>query len=261
MGNRNIKMIIAYDGSRYAGWQRLKEEGGKRSVQAVIEEAISFVFNEQIKIIGSGRTDKGVHALGQAANFFCKCQAEVKDMKSNLQKVLPEDIAILSLEEASEDFHSRKSAISKTYEYRFEASEIPSVFLRKQVYALQKELDINEMERAAAFLIGTHDFRGFSSEKREEFDTIRRIDRISVIEAVSKQHQREIKEIRLLITGSGFLYNMVRIIAGTLLEVGEHKRAAEDVKDILASRKRDTAGITLPPEGLYLKEVVYRNGT
>jgi len=261
MGNRNIKMLIAYDGSRYAGWQRLKEESGKRSVQAVIEEAIFLSLKEQIKIIGSGRTDKGVHALGQAVNFFCKCQAEVKDIKSNLQKLLPEDIAILSLEEASEDFHSRKSAISKTYEYRFETSEIPSVFLRKQVFALQKELDIKEMERAASCLIGTHDCRGFSSEKREEFNTIRRIDSISVIEAVTKCHHREIKEIRLLITGSGFLYNMVRIIAGTLLEVGEHKRAAEDIKEILASRKRDTAGITLPPEGLYLKEVVYNNGT
>jgi tRNA pseudouridine38-40 synthase len=259
MGNRNIKMIIAYDGSRYAGWQRLKEEGSKRSIQAVMEEAISLSLKEEIKIIGSGRTDKGVHALGQAVNFFCACQTGIEDIKKELQKLLPVDIAVLEIEEVSPDFHSRKSAISKTYEYRFETSEVSSVFLRKHVYSIQKKLDIKEMERAAGWLLGTHDFRGFSSEKREEYNTIRRIDRLTVFETVTTRHQREIKELRLLITGSGFLYNMVRIIAGTLLEVGEHKRAAEDIKKILTDKKREAAGMTLPPEGLYLKEVVYKS--
>lgn len=257
MGNRNIKLILAYDGSGYAGWQRLKEEDRKRSVQSVLEETISLVLQEEIKITGSGRTDKGVHAIGQAANFKCHKNIAPQKMLAAINQALPEDIRVMELSEVPMDFHSRKSAAAKTYEYRFEIDEVPSVFLRKYVYAIPEEPDIPAMEKAAKFLMGTHDFRAYSSEKREDYDTVRRIDKLLIEPVTVKGCQRESKQIKLLITGNGFLYNMVRIIAGTLLEVGQHKREPEDMKRILDSRRRENAGIKVPPEGLYLREVTF----
>lgn len=257
MGLRNIMMILAYDGSGYAGWQRLKEEGNRKSIQSVLEEALSFVLQENIRVTGSGRTDKGVHALGQAVNFKCHTKLTPGQIQCVVNKVLPEDIRVVSSEEVTADFHSRKSAVAKTYEYRFEVSEVPCVFLRKYVYPVQDGLDIAAMEKAAGFLTGIHDFRAFSSEKREDFDTIRRIDRLLVEPVTVTDYPAVSEQVRILVTGSGFLYNMVRIIAGTLLEVGQHKRRAEDIKSVLAGRRRENAGITAPPEGLYLKEVIF----
>ncbi|MGN6710841.1 MAG: tRNA pseudouridine(38-40) synthase TruA [Anaerocolumna jejuensis] len=257
MGNRNIKLILAYDGSGYAGWQRLKEEDRKRSVQSVLEETISLVLQEEIKVTGSGRTDKGVHATGQAANFKCHKNIAPQKMLASINQALPEDIRVIELSEVPMDFHSRKSAAAKTYEYRFEIGEVPSVFLRKYVYTIPEEPDIPAMEKAAELLMGTHDFRAFSSEKREDYDTVRRIDKLLIEPVTVKGCQRESKQIKLLISGNGFLYNMVRIIAGTLLEVGQHKREAEDINRILDSRRRENAGIKAPPEGLYLREVTF----
>lgn len=257
MGSRNMKLILAYDGSGYLGWQRLKAGEGKKSIQAVLEEALFLALQERIKVTGSGRTDKGVHALGQAANFICCSRLAAEEMRRRIQEVLPEDICILEMEEVSSEFHSRKSALSKTYEYRFEVSEVPFVFHRKYAYAIPEEPDTVAMEAAALELLGTHDFRGFSSEKRKEYDTVRRIDDICFEKVTLKRGRREIKQLRLQITGNGFLYNMVRIIGGTLLEIGQGKRSAKDIPNIFSSKKREEAGFTLPPEGLYLREVSF----
>lgn len=254
---KNIKITISYDGSGYAGWQRLKEEEGKRSLQSVLEEALSLVLKENIKITGSGRTDKGVHAIGQAANFKCHTKLGPKEMQGAINEVLPEDIWVTDVIEVPMDFHSRKSAIAKTYEYRFEMEEVPSVFLRKYICQVGEELDIKAMEKAAAFLTGTHDFKAFSSEKREDYGTVRRIDSIFIEAVKDVSCHRVSRQVRIQITGNGFLYNMVRIIAGTLLEIGRHKRKAEEIEGILKSKRRENAGMTLPPQGLYLKEVIF----
>lgn len=253
---KNIKLTIAYDGSRYAGWQRLKGEAGKRSVQSVLEESLSLVVQEDIRITGSGRTDKGVHAIGQTANFKCRTALTMQQIQVSVNKVLPEDIRVLDVREVMMDFHSRKSARTKTYEYRIETGEVPSVFHRGYVYAIEKELDVKAMEKAAGLLLGTHDFRAFSSEKREDYNTVRRIDNI-LIESVSFTKDHESRQIRISVTGNGFLYNMVRIIVGTLLEVGLQERKPDDIRRILEAGRRENAGITVPPEGLYLKEVTF----
>ncbi|SHO48222.1 tRNA pseudouridine(38-40) synthase TruA [Anaerocolumna xylanovorans] len=257
MEAKNIKLIVSYDGSGYAGWQRLKEEESKKSIQSVLEEALSLVLKENIKVTGSGRTDKGVHAIGQAANFKCHTNLSLKEMQRYINEILPEDIKVTELSEVSMDFHSRKSAIAKTYEYRFEVDEVPSVFLRKYVCQVGEELDLSPMEKAAGLLTGTHDFRAFSSEKRENYDTVRRIDSILIEPVAMTDYHKVVKQVRILITGNGFLYNMVRIIAGTLLEIGLHKREAEDINCIFQSKRRENAGITLPPQGLYMKEVIF----
>lgn len=254
---KNIKITISYDGSGYAGWQRLKEEEGKRSFQSVLEEALSLVLKENIKITGSGRTDKGVHAIGQAANFKCHTKLGLKEMQGAINEILPEDIWVADIIEVPMDFHSRKSAIAKTYEYRFEMEEVPSVFLRKYICQVGEELDIKAMEKAAVFLTGTHDFKAFSSEKREDYDTVRRIDSIFIEAVNAVDYHRVSRQVRIQITGNGFLYNMVRIIAGTLLEIGLHKRKPEEIEGILKSKRRENAGMTLPPQGLYLKEVIF----
>ncbi|BCK01678.1 tRNA pseudouridine(38-40) synthase TruA [Anaerocolumna chitinilytica] len=253
---RNIKLILAYDGNRYAGWQRLKGEKGKRSVQSVLEESLSLVLQEDIRITGSGRTDKGVHAMGQAANFKCHTELATPQLQALTNKVLPEDIRILDAKEVPMAFHSRKSAITKTYEYHVEIGKIPSVFHRGYVYAIEKELDMKAMKEAAGLLLGTHDFRAFSSEKREDYNTIRRIDSILVEPFILSEYICS-KQVRISVTGNGFLYNMVRIIVGTLLEIGLQERKAEDIIHIFESGKRENAGVTLPPEGLYLKEVTF----
>lgn len=255
MANRNIMLTLSYDGSGYAGWQRLKAQEGKKSIQAVLEDAFSVALQEEIIVTGSGRTDKGVHAMGQAANFYCHCPLKAEEIRKVISDHLPEDIRIISLMEVPIDFHSRKSAVSKTYEYRFEISETPSVFYRKYAYHLEKMPDLTAMKAAADILLGTHDFRSFSSEKREDYNTVRRLDEIRFETVTLKQGFRSIQQLQLKITGNGFLYNMVRIIAGTLLEVGQGKRNALEIKDVIHSKKREEAGVKLPPEGLYLEEV------
>lgn len=248
-------MVLSYDGSGYLGWQRLGGTKKNKSIQSLIEHVLQEVFGlKQIKIIGSGRTDAGVHAKGQVANFYVPSSFLIK--KENLKlwqeecnKKLPMDIRIKSFELVDKDFHSRFSARSKTYVYTIDQREVPSVFTRKHALWVEGLLNLEEMKACSRVLLGEHDFRGFSSEKRKDKDTIRRIDEISFVE---KGEQLEIA-----ISGNGFLYNMVRIIVGTLLEVGQGERTIEQVRYALQHPERKYTGMTVSSHGLCLEKVEY----
>jgi len=259
---RNIKLTMMYDGSGYAGWQRLGNLNKKLSIQTVLEECLSLYLGEEIKIIGSGRTDAGAHALGQVANFFCNSKQSVEDMIKGLNEVIPEDIAILSMEQVGKEFHSRYSAKAKTYEYRIDEGETQSVFTRKYTDHVTSSLNLEAMVEATTYLIGTHDFKAFSTDRKDGKSTSRTIESINIHRNMnSRQHLQRIRmdsnELRITLTGDGFLYNMVRIIVGTLLEVGEGKRQPQDMKSIIESRDRQMAGMTVSSQGLFLCHVRY----
>ena len=253
---RNMKLILEYDGSGYAGWQRLHVAIGKKSVQSVLEECISGYLGENIKVIGSGRTDAGVHALGQVANFYCTSEHSAEDMKQKINALLPDDIKVKDLKETDQAFHSRYSAKAKTYEYRISRGEVPSVFTRKYTYHVTEALDVDSMKKAAAFLTGTHDFKAFSTDRKDGKSTIRTVENIRIYKAESRW-KKSSEEVRIAITGDGFLYNMVRIITGTLIEVGQGKRKPEEVINILSGKVRQQAGMTVSSQGLFLLEVRY----
>jgi tRNA pseudouridine38-40 synthase len=238
-----------YDGSGYKGWQRLGNTDKKLPIQTVLEECLSQYFEEDIKLIGSGRTDAGAHALGQVANFYCQSMQPVEVMRKGLNEVLPKDIAIFSVEEVGKEFHSRYSAKTKTYEYRIDQGETQSVFTRKYTYHVPTPLNQEAMQKATAYIIGTHDFKAFSTDRKDDKSTIRTIESIAI--------HNDSGELRITITGNGFLYNMVRIIVGTLLEVGQGNRRPEDMQSILESKNRQRAGVTVSSQGLFLCQVRY----
>jgi tRNA pseudouridine38-40 synthase len=254
---RNIKMLLMYDGNGYSGWQRLGLSEKNNSIQGILEETISTYLGEEIHIIGSGRTDAGVRALGQVANFKSNTKLKLSTIMKDMNQLLPEDIKILEIEDVDKDFHSRYSAISKTYEYRIDNGERQSVFSRKYTYHVPEELNIDNMKKAAEYLIGTHDFRAFSTDRKDMKSTVRTIYDIAIYKPLLKDKYHNQNELRIQITGNGFLYNMVRIITGTLLTVGEGKMSADDINLILKNKKREMAGITLTPQGLFLIEVRY----
>lgn len=246
---KNIKVVLEYDGTRYDGWQ--KQGNTDNTIQGKIEAALSKWSGGPVELHGSGRTDAGVHAKRQAANFHmddkvCGCPKEAMEY---LNRYLPEDIRITEAEEVPERFHSRLSAVRKTYTYYVETSDKKSVFERKYVYGLGERPDIKSMRQAAGYLIGEHDFKSFCSNKRMKKSTIRRMEQIEIEENGTK--------IAFTYTGNGFLYNMVRILTGTLLEVGLGKRRPEDMQKILDAKNREAAGMTVPPEGLFLMDVEY----
>ena len=217
----------------------------------MIENVLEKWSGEEIEIHGSGRTDAGVHARGQVANFHIDakiCQT-ADEAKQYLNRYLPDDIRVLRAEEMPERFHSRLNAVRKTYAYTVETAERKSVFDRKYVYGLGKSLNVNAMRKAAAELIGEYDFKSFCSNKKMKKSTVRRLDAIEIIEDGSK--------VTFVYTGNGFLYNMVRILTGTLLEVGLGMRKPEEMKPILKAMNREAAGMTAPPEGLFLVNVEY----
>lgn len=244
---RNIKLVLQYDGTRYSGWQ--SQENEENTIQGRITSVLERLTGESVHLMGSGRTDAGVHALGQVANFKTESQAECAQMKTDLNHYLPEDIGVLSVEETDLRFHSRLNAVRKTYLYRIWTSPVHNVFERKYLYVLEKELDERAMEQAAVRLCGTHDFRAFSSYRRTKKSTVRTLEKISI--------ERKGGELRLSFTGNGFLYHMVRILTGTLIEVGLHKKRPEDMDEILASLDRERAGFTAPSQGLCLLSVEY----
>ena len=246
---KNIKIVLEYDGSRYDGWQ--KQGNTDNTLQGKIEGILKKWSGEEIEIHGSGRTDAGVHARGQVANFHidAKICPTADDAKQYLNRYLPDDIRVLKAEEMPERFHSRLNAVKKTYSYTIETADRKSVFDRKYVYGLGKIPDVNAMRKAAAELIGEHDFKSFCSNKKMKKSTVRRLDAIEIIENGSK--------VDFVYTGNGFLYNMVRILTGTLLEVGLGMRKPEEMKGILSAMNREAAGMTAPPEGLFLVNVEY----
>ena len=244
---RNFRMLLAYDGTRYKGWQRLG--GSADTIQGKLEAALSRMLNGPVEIHGSGRTDAGAHARGQVASFRADTACSCREMEEYLSRYLPEDIGVLEITEAPPRVHARLSAIGKTYVYRVWNSPVPNVFERRYVYQMPEALDLAAMERAAADLLGTHDFLAFCSNKHFKKSSVRTITELRI--------ERLGAEVRFTVSGDGFLYNMVRILVGTLLEVGLHRRAADDIPGILASRRRENAGETAPARGLCLMEVTY----
>lgn len=321
---KNIKLVIQYDGSKYQGWQRLGDSS-KKTIQGVLEEILQKILQEPIQLIGSGRTDAGVHAYAQVANFYVSeanlkkqlyageeiIQAQEKrisksqevsqqekvlkgqELKSNqqekrefyqreleskkqgknislkrlelnkqqmeryqkfqkrLNQILPEDIKIIRIEEVPDKFHSRYCASKKTYEYHLSIGQKASVFNRNYITCIQQALDIEKMKQAAVYFLGTHDFKGFSSEMKDGRKTQKTIYQLSI--------QKKKEEIIISIQADGFLYNMVRIIVGTLVEIGQSKKSPERILEIFETRDRQLAGYTIEAKGLFLKSVDYNS--
>jgi len=243
---RNLRLDICYDGSRYRGWQRLS--GTDQTIQGKIETALSRILEEPIEISGSGRTDAGVHARGQVANFHCESKMPVQEILLNLRRYLPEDIGIYSCKEVSDRFHARLNAKEKTYLYRIWNSEKPCVFDRKFVAVFPERLDLDLMRKAAAYLCGEHDFSAFCGNPKFKKSTVRFVRAIELLPCGD--------EIRILVTGNGFLHSMVRIIVGTLIEVGRGERQADSIPKLFGG-KRAQAGFLAPAQGLCLLEVFY----
>ena len=244
---RNLKMIVQYDGSRYKGFQRLKDND--MTIQGKIETVLSKMTDEPIEIIGSGRTDMGVHAYGQVVNFKTSTKDSVSKIHKYLAEYLPEDIVIKSVEEVEERFHSRYNAKSKIYLYRIDNNKICNPFTRKHSIHLEKKLDLNLMREASQYLLGEHDFTSFASSKSKKKSNVRTIHSISI------QENNDLVEI--YIEGDGFLYNMARIIVGALMDVGNKKITPEDIKTMLENKNRSLSSDTAPAKGLYLYKVKY----
>lgn len=254
---RNFRMILQYEGTRYQGWQ--KQESTDNTIQGKLEALLSKMVGERVEVHGSGRTDAGVHALGQVANFHANTAKSPREILEYMNFYLPEDIAVVELTEVSERFHSRLNAKGKTYCYRVINSSLPHVFDRRYAHTEEEALDVEAMQKAAEYLIGTHDFKAFTSNKRSKKSTVRTIESITIekVESTSLYGSGKADEIRFTYSGNGFLYHMVRILTGTLLEVGKHKRKPGDIVGILSSGNRENAGELAPAKGLTLMEVRY----
>lgn len=243
---RNIRLDICYDGTRYNGWQR--QTSHDNTIQGKLETALSRILGEPIEISASGRTDTGVHARGQVANFHTDAAMSCAELLAELRKYLPEDIGIYSCREVSPRFHARLNALEKTYLYRLWNSDQPCVFDRRFVAVMEEELDLERMQEAAQLLLGTHDFSAFCANKKMKKSTVRTIKSFTV--------QRVGEEIRFTVTGNGFLHNMVRILVGTLVEVGRGEREMDSIPALFGG-KREDAGFLAPGKGLCLMEVRY----
>ena len=245
---KNYRMKIQYDGTRYRGWQR--QTGREDTIQGKLEAVLSRLNNATTAIDGAGRTDAGVHAGCQVANVHLEKAWSPEELRDKLNEYLPEDIRILEVAEAGGRFHSRLNAKGKTYCYRVLNSDVPHIFDRRYVYRLPDALDMDAMRRAAEALCGTHDYRAFTSNKKSRKSTVRTVDAIGM--------ERIGDEIRFTFSGNGFLYHMVRIMTGTLLEVGMHKRDAGQMEWLLDRGTREDAGFLVPAQGLTLVEVRYK---
>lgn len=243
------KCITAYEGTRYNGWQR--QGNTNNTIQGKIEEILSKQLGETIEICGSGRTDAGVHALGQVFHFHCRQELDIKLFLAAANEHLPKDIRLLSMEPCSERFHARLHASDKTYQYRIDTSTYGNLFYRNTSHHIAAPLDLDAMEAAAALLTGTHDFKSFCSNKRMKKSSVRTIYDITLTTDCHSQM------LLLTFSGNGFLYNMVRILTGTLIEIGLGIRKAEDIPAILEGCDRGLAGHTAPAKGLFLIKVSY----
>lgn len=244
----NFRLVIQYDGKRYRGWQ--KQGNTQHTIQGKIEQILSRMTGHAVEIHGAGRTDAGVHARAQVANVKMHTELSAAEVQTYLNTYLPEDIAVTDCQIAPERFHARLNATGKHYCYRLCDGGVPDVFSRNLVCAWEYPLDIAAMQQAASYLVGTHDFRGFSSvNRRFKKSTVRTITSLEVT--------RHGQNIHIDIQGNGFLYNMVRIVVGTLVEIGEGKREPESILRIFDSLDRQDAGITMPPQGLMLEAVFY----
>ena len=244
---RNIKCRVTYEGTRYQGWQR--QESSDNTIQGKLEQLISRMCGEKIEIQGSGRTDAGVHSLGQVMNFHTHCEMSTEEMLAYMNQYLPEDIAVVEIAEVSERFHSRLNAKGKQYSYRVWNSTIPNIFWRRYAHTIEQPLDMAAMEKAASHLLGEHDFKSFTSTKKGKKSTVRNIKSIDI--------RKEGELLTFTFTGDGFLYHMIRILMGTLLEVGLGERSAASIPDIIAAKDREKAGALVPGKGLVLEKVFF----
>lgn len=244
---RNIKLTIQYDGSKYKGWQKLGND--TNTIQSKIERVLSEITEEDIELIGSGRTDAGVHAYNQVANFKTKSRISINKILELTYKYLPQDIVIKSAEEVHENFHSRYNAIEKIYTYKIYNHITHDVFKRKYSYHVKDELNIEKMREATLLFIGEHDFKSFTALKSKKKSTVREVYSIDV---VKNNHN-----IDIVFKGNGFLYKMVRILAGTLVEAGLGNITLDEIKSIMEQRDRSIAPPTAPAQGLFLSEVIY----
>ena len=244
---RNIKMIMKYDGSRYNGFQRLQDSD--MTIQGKIEAVLQKMTDEPIEIVGSGRTDRGVHACGQVANFKTNSEMTLKKMKAYLYEYLPEDIVVTSLEEVEERFHSRYNAKSKVYVYKIYNNDVHDPFMRKYTNHIARKLDLNLMKEASKLLVGEHDFTSFASSKSKKKSNVRTIHSIEI--------QQNNDLIEIYVEGDGFLYNMVRIIAGALIDAGLRRKSIKDIQYMIEAKDRSIASDTAPSKGLHLYKVKY----
>ncbi|MFV0519598.1 MAG: tRNA pseudouridine(38-40) synthase TruA [Lachnospirales bacterium] len=243
----NYKMIISYDGGNHNGWQA--QGNTKNTIQNVLENSIEVVLGEKVETFASGRTDKGVHAIGQVVNFKIGKKFVIKDFLTNINKELPTSIAVLEVSEAEERFHSRLNVKQKTYVYKVLNNKIHDPLRRNLCLFVDEPLDIELMKRAMTLFVGKHDFIGFSSMKKTKKSTERTMFEASIEEIND--------EIHFTFTSDGFLYNQIRIMMGCVLAIGQKKMQLNNIETVLLAKDRQLAGITVAPMGLYLKEVQY----
>lgn len=242
------RLTISYDGTRYKGWQR--QHNTDQTVQNIIEEALSKILGIKVQISGSGRTDSGVHAAAQEASLVLEERLDIEEILKKMNERLPEDIRILRIREMKGYFHARKSARAKCYEYHVDLGEKPDVFTRKYTFHFPHRVDVEKMRQAANVLEGTHDFSSFTDLKDSD-DTVRTIHKIEITRTGEK--------LKLSFYGDGFLYHMVRILTGTILDVGTGKIRCDEIGAILAAKDRKWSGFPAPAKGLFLKQVYYRD--
>ena len=245
---KRVMLIVAYDGTAYCGWQ---VQPNAITVEGVLNEALTNLLGEQITVIGASRTDSGVHAMGNVAVFDTDSRIPGEKFSYALNQRLPENIRIQSSCEVPIDFHPRKVNCSKTYQYRVVNSEFPNPMKRLYAHFVYYKLDVGKMQQAAEYLVGEHDFKSFCSIHSQAKETIRTIYSIEIV--------KEREEVIITIRGNGFLYNMVRIIAGTLLQVGMGSRRPEEIEEILLAKDREVAGPTAPACGLTLLQIHYED--
>lgn len=244
---RNYKFIVTYDGSKYSGWQRL-QDNIEKSIQGKIEILLSKLLEEEIQIIGSGRTDAGVHALMQVCNFKTS-KVLGKDFIKDFNRYLPEDIKIIEFSEVDDRFHARYNAKKKVYMYRIDNSPYGNPFIRKFAYHVDKKLDIEKMKEVSKIFIGEHDFTSFSNSKSKKKSSVREIYNI--------EFKITDDIIEIYFEAEGFLYNMVRMLAGAIIGAGLGQISGEEVEELLTEKTREKHRFTAPPHGLFLYNVEY----
>ena len=245
--NKNYKFTISYDGTRYQGWEH--QPTTDMTIQGKLENVLSRMTGREVELIGAGRTDAGVHARAMVANAVFDTDLNTDEIRDYMNRYLPDDICVREVKEASERFHSRYNAVGKTYRYTCFTGPIKPVFDRKYVYYIEETPDIEAMIQAAGYLKGEHDFRSFCSNPRMKKSTVRKVDRIDIV--------RKGSYITFTYHGTGFLQYMVRILTGTLLEVGYGKRTPESMAELLEAGDRRMAGATAPAQGLTMVRVDY----
>ncbi|OHW62454.1 tRNA pseudouridine synthase A [Andreesenia angusta] len=243
---RNIKLTIEYDGSRFNGWQKQSDQ---RTVEGELEKAIKRTTGEEVKLIASGRTDTGVHAYGQVANFLTGCTIPGEKFLYAVNDRLPDDVSVKASEEVARSFHSRFSAHRKTYRYVFLNEDVRSPIYRNYAYQVKHELDFKSMKKAIKHFVGRQDYSSFVANRSNKQKNIRTV--------YSTRIRKDGNFIEFEIEGNGFLHNMVRIIAGTLVEVGHGKRSPDSIPGLIECKDRHLSGHTAPAEGLYLLKVFY----